>query len=45
MEVVLLSPSELAAFKAKTKPVYDKWVHEVGADLVKSAERIIAETK
>ena len=45
MEVVLLSPAELAVFKAKTKPVYDKWVHEVGADLVKSAERIIAETK
>jgi tripartite ATP-independent transporter DctP family solute receptor len=45
MEVVMLSPAELAAFRAKTKPVYDKWVHEVGADLVKSAERIIAETK
>ncbi len=45
MEVVMLSPAEQAAFKAKTKPVYDKWVHEVGADLVKSAERIIAETK
>ena len=45
MEVVTLSPSELAAFRAKTRPVYDKWVHEVGADLVKSAERIIAETK
>jgi tripartite ATP-independent transporter DctP family solute receptor len=45
MEVVMLSPAELAAFKAKTKPVYDKWVNEVGADLVKSAERIIAETK
>ncbi len=45
MEVVTLSPSEVAVFKAKTKPVYDKWVHEVGADLVKSAERIIAEIK
>jgi TRAP-type transport system periplasmic protein len=45
MEVVMLSPSDLAAFKAKTKPVYDKWVNEVGADLLKSAERIIAETK
>jgi tripartite ATP-independent transporter DctP family solute receptor len=45
MEVVTLSPAELAPFKAKTKPVYDKWVNEVGADLVKSAERIIAETK
>jgi tripartite ATP-independent transporter DctP family solute receptor len=45
MEVVMLSPAELGAFRARTKPVYDKWVHEVGADLVKSAERIIAETK
>jgi tripartite ATP-independent transporter DctP family solute receptor len=45
MEVVMLSPAEVATFKAKTKPVYDKWVQEVGADLVKSAERIIAETK
>jgi TRAP-type transport system periplasmic protein len=45
MEVVMLSPADLAVFKAKTKPVYDKWVSEVGSDLVKSAERIIAETK
>ena len=45
MEVVTLSPVELAAFKARTKPVYDKWVGEVGADLVRSAERIIAETR
>jgi TRAP-type transport system periplasmic protein len=45
MEVVTLSPAELAAFKAKTKPVYDKWVGEVGADLVHSAEKIIAETR
>jgi TRAP-type C4-dicarboxylate transport system substrate-binding protein len=45
MEVVMLSPAEVAVFKAKTKPVYDKWVPEVGTDLVKSAERIIAETK
>jgi TRAP-type transport system periplasmic protein len=45
MEVVILSPAESAAFRAKTRPVYDKWASEVGADLVKSAERIIAETK
>jgi tripartite ATP-independent transporter DctP family solute receptor len=45
MEVVVLSPAELAAFKAKTKPVYDKWVAEVGADLVRSAEKTIAETR
>jgi TRAP-type C4-dicarboxylate transport system substrate-binding protein len=45
MAVVTLTPAELAAFREKTKPVYDKWVTEVGADLVKSAEAIIAKTK
>ena len=45
MEVVTLTPADLAAFREKTKPVYDKWVTEVGADLVKSAEAIIAKTK
>jgi TRAP-type transport system periplasmic protein len=45
MEVVIPNPAEIAAFKVKTKPVFDKWTNEVGADLVKSAERIIAETK
>jgi tripartite ATP-independent transporter DctP family solute receptor len=45
MEPVTLSPSELTAFRAKTRPVYDKWVNEVGGDLVRAAEKIIAETK
>jgi tripartite ATP-independent transporter DctP family solute receptor len=45
MMVVTLSAQDLEAFRAKAQPVYDKWVTEVGADLVKSAERIIAETK
>ena len=45
MAVVTLTPADLAAFREKTKPVYDKWVTEVGADLVKSAEAIIAKTK
>ena len=45
MEVVTLTPAELAAFREKTRPVYDKWVNEVGADLVKAAEAIIAKTK
>jgi TRAP-type C4-dicarboxylate transport system substrate-binding protein len=45
MEVVTLSPAELAAFRAKTRPVYEKWTAEVGADLVKAAEKIIAQTK
>ena len=45
MEVVTLTAAELAAFKAKTQPVYDKWVTEIGADLVKAAEKIVAGTK
>ena len=45
MDVVTLTPADLAAFREKTRPVYDKWVTEVGADLVKSAEAIIAKTK
>jgi TRAP-type C4-dicarboxylate transport system substrate-binding protein len=45
MEVVTLSNDEVAAFRARTKPVYDKWVGKVGADLVKSTESIVAGTK
>ncbi len=45
MEVITLSSAELATFKAKTKPVSDKWAAEIGSDLVKAAEKIIAETK
>src|SRR3989338_9086481 len=45
MEVVMLSPAEVAAFKAKTRAVYDKWVGEVGVDLVKAAEQIVAKTR
>ena len=45
MQVVTLSKDEVAAFRARTKPVYDKWVSEVGADLVKSTESIVAGTK
>ena len=45
MEVITLDPSELAAFRAKTKPVYEKWTGEVGPDLVKTAEQIVAQTK
>src|SRR5574341_335028 len=45
MEVVTLTPAELAAFRAKTRPVYDKWVNEVGVDLVRAAEAIVAKTK
>jgi tripartite ATP-independent transporter DctP family solute receptor len=45
MQVVTLSKDEVVAFRARTKPVYDKWVGKVGADLVKSTESIVAGTK
>jgi tripartite ATP-independent transporter DctP family solute receptor len=45
MEVATLSKDETARFRARTKPVYDKWVGKVGADLVTSAERIVAGTR
>jgi tripartite ATP-independent transporter DctP family solute receptor len=45
MQVVTLGPAELAAFRDKTRPVYDRWVSEVGADLVRAAEQIVAHTK
>ena len=41
MEVVILSAKDRASFKAKTKPVYDKWIKEIGADLVRKAEEIV----
>ncbi len=45
LEVTTLTAKEIEAFQAKTKPVYDKWAAELGADLVKSAERIVAAAK
>jgi tripartite ATP-independent transporter DctP family solute receptor len=45
MEVVTLTAADTAAFRAKTKPVYDKWTAEVGAELVRAAEQIIAKTR
>jgi tripartite ATP-independent transporter DctP family solute receptor len=45
MEVVTLSAADTAAFREKTRPVYDKWTAEVGAELVKAAEQIVGKTK
>ena len=45
MEVVILTPKEAEAFKAKTKSVYEKWVKEIGPDLVNAAEKIVKEAK
>jgi tripartite ATP-independent transporter DctP family solute receptor len=45
MEVFALSAKEREAFRAKTKGVYAKWTTEIGGDLVKAAEKIVAAAK
>ncbi len=39
MEVTVLTPEQIKVFKDKTKPVFDKWVNEIGPELVKMAEK------
>ncbi len=41
MDVTVLTPKQVKAFKDKTKSVYDKWVKEIGPELVKMAEKDI----
>lgn len=41
MDVVVLTSQERAAFKAKTKTVYDKWLKEIGPKLVEDAEKVV----
>ncbi|MGE0848570.1 MAG: DctP family TRAP transporter solute-binding subunit [Hyphomicrobiaceae bacterium] len=42
VDIVSLSPEQLAVFRTATKPVYDKWKARIGAGLVDSAEKAIA---
>jgi len=41
MVVTILTPDQIKVFKDKTEPVFDKWVNEVGPELVKMAEKDI----
>lgn len=43
--VTQLSPQEREAFVKATRPVYEKWKNQVGADLVNAAEKSIAARK
>lgn len=45
VNVVKLTPAEVNAFKAKVKPVYDKWAKEIGTDLVEMTEKLIKSIK
>ena len=40
-----LTPAEREAFVKATRPVYDKWKSQIGADLVNTAEKAIAARK
>jgi TRAP-type C4-dicarboxylate transport system substrate-binding protein len=40
--ITKLTPEQHAAFQKATKPVYDKWAQNIGADLVKKAEAAVA---
>ncbi len=39
MEVTVLTNQDKAEFKKLTKPVYDKWVNEIGKELVDKAQK------
>lgn len=43
--ITQLTPAQLDEFKKVTKPVYDKWVKQVGPELVKKAEQAVANAK
>jgi len=43
--VTQLSPAEREAFVKATRPVYDKWKGQIGADLVGAAEKAVAARK
>jgi len=45
MDVVRLTGDEREAFRARTRPVYDKWAASIGLDLVRAAEHLVAGTK
>jgi len=41
MDVTVLTPKQVKAFKEKTKSVYDKWAKDIGTELVAMAEKDI----
>ena len=45
VQITQLTPAEREAFVKATRPVYDKWKGQVGADLVNKAEKAIAARK
>lgn len=45
VKVINLTDQEKAEFRKATKPVYDKWAKQVGAELVKKAEEAVAKSR
>lgn len=45
MQGVELAPDDVKAFRDRTRPVYAKWVEQIGADLVRTTERILESAK
>ena len=45
VQVTHLSPAEREAFVQATRPVYNKWKGQIGADLVNAAEKAVAARK
>lgn len=43
--MTILSDAERAAFNAKTKKVYKKWMPVIGKNLVKAAEEAISQVQ
>ena len=43
--ITQLTPAEREAFVKATRPVYDKWKTQIGADLVNKAEKAVASRK
>ncbi len=45
MDVAVFTPKDMEVFKAKTKSVYDKWIKEIGAELVSDTEKVMKAVK
>lgn len=45
MEVIVLTPEEVEAFRQATLPVYRKWKQEIGRSLVEAAEAVVRNTR
>jgi len=45
VEVHVPTADELAAFRAHTQPVYDKWKEKIDSDLISQIESIVASTR